>query len=255
MNLSPPTASSSKRKADENEIIPPSKIARFDNSHTPPQNLSEARAKSPWTYDRIRLTPPKSGQRIAEAVEGDVVALIRFYGTSTPAMIDREWLSRLDGNQWHSSSLVCFYCYEVANAYVEGMPGRSMDLVVLHSDTWGLRTHGNSGPGALRHKKTPCPLEYKYIAFPGNETNSHFFLCLILWPSDLLVDVNPIGPVRTTAVILNSMAGLQPRDPAESVKRIIGHLSLGRRLRQQDLSNITVNFPLVSERLIDALFP
>lgn len=254
MNSAHPDTSSSKRKADETDITPPSKIARLSTDYPPPPNLQIARAKSSWKYDRIRLTPPKSGRRISDAVDGDVVALIRFYGTSTPAMIDKEWLSRLEGNRWLSSNLVSFYCYEVGNAYVEGAPGQGTDLVVLHCDTWGLRMSGHSGSGALRHRKAPCPLESKYIAFPGNETNTHFFLCLILWPSDLLLDVNPTGPVRTTAVILNSMAELQPKDPARSVKRIIEHLSLGRRLRQQDLTNITVHFPRVSERLMHALF-
>lgn len=165
-------------------------------------------------------------------------------------MVDKEWLSRLENNRWLSSNQVSFYCYKVGNAYVEGTPGRGMNLVVLHSDTWGLRTRGHPGPGALRHKKAPCPLEYKYIAFPGNETNTHFFLCIILWPSDLLVDVNPIGPVRTTAIILNSMVNLQPENPATSVIRIIEHLSLGRHLRMQDLPDITVHLPRVSGRLI-----
>ncbi|KAG9043291.1 hypothetical protein FS837_009777 [Tulasnella sp. UAMH 9824] len=248
MKSAHPETSSSKRKADETDITPPGKIARLSTDHPPPPSLQAARAKSPWTYDRIRLTPPKSGRRIAEAVEGDVVALIRFYGTSTPAMIEKEWLSRLENNQWLSSNLVSFYCYEVGNAYVEGTPGPGMDLVVLHSDTWGLRMPGHPGPGALRHRNAPCPLEHKYIAFPGNETNTHFFLCLILWPSDLLLDTNPAGPVRTTAVILNSMMELQPKDAESSVKRIIDHLALGRRLRQQELTNITVHFPHVPQQ-------
>ncbi|KAG9041557.1 hypothetical protein FS837_012089 [Tulasnella sp. UAMH 9824] len=249
MDISHPETRYTKRKADETDITLPNKIARLNNDNLPPQNLQEARARSPWTYDRIRLTPPKSGRRISDAVEGDVVAVTRFYGTSTPAMVDKEWLSRLESNRWLSSNQVSFYCYEVGNAYVEGTAGQGMDLVVLHSDAWGLRTRGHPGPGALRHKNAPCPLEHNYIAIPGNETNTHFFLCLILWPSDLLMDVNPTGPVRTTAVILNSMADLQPEDPATSVKRIIKHLSFGRHLRVQDLSDITVHFPRVPQQL------
>ncbi|KAG8927974.1 hypothetical protein FRC01_006644 [Tulasnella sp. 417] len=248
MNPSPAPNSSAKRKAEANDTSPPNKIARLDNADRTPQTIREAREKSPWTYDRIRLTPPESGRSIAEAVDGDVVALIRFYGTSAPAMIEKQWLARLESNQWLSSNQVTFFCYEVANAYVEGTPGRGMDLVALHCDTWGLRTIGHPGPGALRHKNAPSPLEYKYIAFPANENNNHYFLCIILWPSDLLLDINPLGPVRTTALILNSMAEMQPKEPDASVRRIIKQISLGRRLREKELLNITVHMPRMPQQ-------
>lgn len=245
--------SSAKRKLDENETATPNKIARLDDDdHTPVHDVitkSKQQAQaSPWTYAQCRPILPRAGRRISEAIDGDMVAFVRSYGTATPAMVDQQWLPHLEEGKWLSSNEVSFYCYEVGNAYAEGAPGRGMDLVVFHSDTWGLGTPGHNGPGSIRHKSAPCPLEYKYIAFPANESENHFFLCLILWPSDLLVDVNPAGPVRTTAIILNSLASLQPTEPHGKIQRIIGHLSLGRSIRQLELRNLNVRSPRVSGR-------
>lgn len=232
-------------------MAPPNKVARLDGSqrtsvHKVVEKSNQQTRPSPWTYAQCRPVPPKSGRRISEAIDGDMVAFVRCYGTTIPAMVDHEWLPRLEQGKWLSSNEVSFYCYEVGNAYAEGAPGRGMDLAVFHSNTWGLGRSGHNGPGSIRQKDAPCPLEYKYIAFPGNETDNHFFLCLILWPSDLLADINPVGPIRTTAIILNSLANLQPEEPHSSVQRIIGHLALGRPIRQLELRNVKVHLPRVS---------
>lgn len=258
MNDPHPNTSSAKRKSDESGADAPSKIARLESHQAgmrPSLQTSDDRTEqTSWTYDQRRPVAPKSGRRIAEAVAGDMVAILRFYGSTKPAMVDQEWVPCLKEEEWLSSNEASFYCFEVGNAYVEGAPGRGMDLVVFHSDTWGLGKSGHNGSDSLRHRSAPCPLEYKYIAFPANDTENHFFLCLILWPSDLLIDINPIGPVRTTAIILNSLASLQPDDPHDSIRRIIGHLSLGRTIRQQELRKVKVHMPQVSNQFNLGLF-
>ncbi|KAG8932531.1 hypothetical protein FRC01_013433 [Tulasnella sp. 417] len=201
-----------------------------------------------WTLAQQRLTPPGGGRRISEAVNGDMVAGLRFYGTQAPVQIDHEHLLRLEDRQWLSSSLCSFYCYEVGNAYLEGDIGRSMDLVVLHCNTWSLGKPNHPGPSRLRHENAPSPLEYKFVAFPANETEDHFFLCIIAWASDLLADLNPGGPVHTTVFILNSSAHLQPSNAQKSVQNIVKHLSCGRAIREEELQTITVHFPSVPQQ-------
>ncbi|KAG9041945.1 hypothetical protein FS837_011551 [Tulasnella sp. UAMH 9824] len=205
-------------------------------------------AQTCWTYNQIKLTPPASGRRISDGVRGDLVAELRFYGSQRPAQVDHHERSGLEDGKWLPSSVVSFYCYEVGNSYVEGAPGRGMELIVLHCETWGLGKTIHATPPRVTHKEAPCPLEYKYMAFPGNDTGTHYFLCIIAWPSDVLLQVNPLGPVRTTAFILNSLAYLQPKDPEEFVQKIIVNLSSGRPLRLEEIRNIKVYFPQVPQQ-------
>ncbi|KIO27517.1 hypothetical protein M407DRAFT_23206 [Tulasnella calospora MUT 4182] len=247
MDDSHPKTSAAKRKPEGDEPDIPNKIARLGNHQTEQLPVFK-KSESPWTYAQNRLVWPKSGRRISDAIAGDMVAILRFYGTTTPAMIDKEWLPNLEERKWLSSNEVSFYCYEVGNAYVEGAPGRGKDLVVFHCDTWGLGRPDHNGSDSLRHRRAPCALEYKYIAFPANDTNSHYFLCIILWPADLLLDSNPFGPVRTTALVLNSLAEHQPNNAHDSIKRIIGHLSAGRPIRDHELRKLKVHMPRMPQQ-------
>lgn len=193
----------------------------------------------------MRPEPTTSGRRIKDAVKGDLVSILRFYGTTRTAIIDQDELRALEPKQWLSGELCTFWCYEVGNAYLEGGPGRSRDLVVLHCVTW---SYGSWPPDAVKKLRVPGALhtlEHKYIAFPGNDKNTHFFLCIIVDASDLLLDINPSGPVRTTAIILNSIKNMPPTDPEQKVKAIIAQLAEGRKLRTTELDTITVHQPLV----------
>ncbi|KIO24095.1 hypothetical protein M407DRAFT_26532 [Tulasnella calospora MUT 4182] len=201
-----------------------------------------------WTFFNSRPTPPTSGNRIPEAVEGDQVAELRFYGTSFPAAIQQEDLARLEPKQWLSDSLCTFYCYEVGNAYLKGAPGRAKDLVILHARTWHLGSWTHGFPKNVRVKGARPTLEHKYIVFPGNDSETHFFLCIIVFPFDLLLDLNPSGPVRTTALILNSIQQLPPFNPKEKLVSILIRLSEGRPLRENDLGRLKVLHPLMPQQ-------
>lgn len=209
-------------------------------------NPSPQSQNTPWTFGRSRLAPPKSGNRISEAVKGDLVAELRFYGTTIPADIPQEQLRTLEPGQWLTSDLCSFYCYEVGNAYLEGAPGRGRDLVVLHSRTWDLAYWVGGSSPRVRLPGAIHALEPKYLVFPGNDTDSHFFLCIVIRPYDLLYDLNPNGPVRTLALILNSMHEMKPRNAKQKIQGILATLAGGRRLRNEELSDIEVYYPLVS---------
>lgn len=196
-----------------------------------------------WTFSHARLAPPLSRNRIEDAVTGDLVAEQRFYGTTIPADIAQEQLSRLEPGQWLTADLCSFYCNEVGNAYLEA-PGRAKDLVVLHSRTWDLAQWATL-PKRIRIPGASQTLENKFVAFPGNDNGAHFFLCIIIFPHDLLYDLNPSGPVRTKAFILNSLHELQPRNPDRKIKDIIKCLAEGRQLREEKLEDINVFLPVV----------
>ncbi|KIO17893.1 hypothetical protein M407DRAFT_32426 [Tulasnella calospora MUT 4182] len=201
-----------------------------------------------WTFFNARPTPPASGNRIPHAVEGDQVAELRFYGTSIPASIQQEDLARLEPKQWLSDNLCTFYCYEAGNAYLKGAPGRAKDLVVLHARTWHLANWTHGFPKNVRVKGAIPTLEHKYVAFPGNDSETHFFLCIIIFPRDLLLEFNPSGPVRTTALILNSLQQLPPSNPKEKVRSILFRLSEGRPLRDKELARVKVLHPLMPQQ-------
>ncbi|KIO27623.1 hypothetical protein M407DRAFT_7205 [Tulasnella calospora MUT 4182] len=57
-----------------------------------------------------------------------------------------------------------------------------------------------------------CPLDYKYVAFPMNASNLHWVLGILTHASDLLVEHNPNGAIRTSLLILNSIHGYNPPD-------------------------------------------
>lgn len=196
-----------------------------------------------WKYSHTRLVPPKSGNRIPQAVAGDLVAESTFYGTSIPANITHEQLQTLEPGQWLTADICSFHCYEVGNAYLEN-PMNPKDLVVLHSSTWDLAYWPGSST-SVRVSGAPHVFDHNFIAFPGNDDGPHFFLCLIIFPGDLLRDVNPNGPVRTKAFILNSSHGLQPRDPGRKIRNIIMRLAEGRQLRETELQDVNVFFPIV----------
>lgn len=197
-----------------------------------------------WTFSHARLAPPLSRNRIDDAVTGDLVAEQRFYGTTIPADISQEQLRTLEPGQWLTADLCSFYCNEVGNAYLEAAPGRAEDLVVLHSRTWDL-AHWKGTPKGVRVPGALHTLGHKFVAFPGNDNGSHFFLCVIIFPCDLLYDLNPNGPVRTKALILNSLHNLQPHDPDRKIKDILTRLAEGRQLREEKLQDINVFLPVV----------
>ncbi|KIO19406.1 hypothetical protein M407DRAFT_30946 [Tulasnella calospora MUT 4182] len=201
-----------------------------------------------WTFTHSRLAPPLSGNRIQDAVTGDLVAELRFYGTTMPADIPHEQLRNLEPGQWLTADLCSFYCYEVGNAYLEGAPGRWKDLVVLHSRTWDLRHWTAGAPQRVRVPGALQVLEHKYVAFPGNDTDSHFFLCIIIFPRDLLYDLNPNGTVRTMALILNSLQDMQPRNPERKIRDILRRLADGRQLREPELQDINVYLPMMPQQ-------
>ncbi|KIO27545.1 hypothetical protein M407DRAFT_23230 [Tulasnella calospora MUT 4182] len=201
-----------------------------------------------WTFTHSRLAPPLSGNRIRDAVTGDLVAELRFYGTTIPADIAEEQLRTLEPGQWLTADLCSFYCNEVGNAYLEGAPGRWEDLAVLHSRTWDLAHWTAGAPQRVRVPGARQVLEHNYVAFPGNDTGSHFFLCIIIYPKDLLYDLNPNGPVRTVALILNSLHNMQPRDAKNKIKNILMRLSNGRQLREQELQDINVYLPMMPQQ-------
>ncbi|KAG8924289.1 hypothetical protein FRC01_011691 [Tulasnella sp. 417] len=199
----------------------------------------------PWTFYRGRTLPPRSG---GDVVGSDLVMESRFYGTLMAADISHDQLECLEPEQWLSADLCTFYCYEVGNAFLEGAPGRAKDLVVLHSMTWDLAQWTTKYPLKIRVPGAPPVLDHKYIAFPGNDSGTHFFLCIIVNASDLLQEINPQGPVRTMALILNSSHDVQPKDVDLKIQRIVACLAEGRPLREKELSNITVYQPRVIQQ-------
>lgn len=198
-----------------------------------------------WTFSHASPVPTKSGRRMDAALRGDLISNLRFYGTTRTADIDQAQLASLEAKQWLSADLCTFLCYEAGNRYLEAGPGRAEDLVVLHSTTWDFWLWTDGTPKKVRLPGALPVLEHKYIAFPGNDTNTHFFLCIIVNASDLLVETNPSGPVRTAVLILNSLKHMPPKNPEEKVKTIITCLADGRPLREKDLDHVEVHQPLV----------
>ncbi|KAG8920226.1 hypothetical protein FRC00_010304, partial [Tulasnella sp. 408] len=184
----------------------------------------------------------------------DLAASLTFYGTAIPAEITHDQVQTLEPGQYLTADLCSFYCYEVGNAYVEGMhaPGRLNDLVVLHSLTWDL-AYWPASPKGVRVSGAPHVFDHKFVAFPGNDDGPHFFLCIIIFPGDLLRDVNPDGPVRTKVFILNSSHGLQPRDPDRKIKNIIMKLAEGRQLREAELQDVHVFLPMAKDPIDGSL--
>ncbi|KAG8923186.1 hypothetical protein FRC01_013101 [Tulasnella sp. 417] len=204
--------------------------------------------KVPWTLLQKDLVPPASGNRIDSAAPKDQVAEMRFYGTLDPADIIQESLVRLEEGRWLNDNQCTFYCYEVGNAYLEGSARRSSSLVVLHARTWRYSAWDGGYPKHIREKGLQPALACDYLAFPANDSENHFFLCIIVHPCDLLLDNNPDGPVRTVAIILNSLSGLKPTQPQTKIRKIISHLAQGLQLRQNELSNLKVYQPLVAQQ-------
>lgn len=210
-----------------------------------------------WTFSHVRPVPAKSGRRFDNAVKGDLISNMRFYGTTRTADIDQSQLDSLEPEQWLSADLCTFLCYEVGNAYLEAAPGRVQDLVVLHCATWDLEVWTEGTAKKVRLPGASHVLEHKYIAFPGNDSNTHFFLCIIVNAPDLLLEKNPTGPVRTTALILNSLQHMRPKNPEHKIKTLITCLADGRPLREKELDHIEVHQPLVgiSSKLLSSISP
>ncbi|KAG8925063.1 hypothetical protein FRC01_010727 [Tulasnella sp. 417] len=211
-------------------------------------NPSTQQTQPLWTFAQSRISRPLSRNRIPEAITGDVVADLRFYGTTIPADISQEQLQTLEPGQWLSADLCSFYCNEVGNTYLEGAPGREKDLVVLHSRTWDLGRGLGGAPKRIRSPGATHVLEHKYLVFPGNDSGNHFFLCIVIYPSDLLYEINPHGPIRTVALILNSLHDLKPRDPQQKIINILSRLTGGRRIHEDKLHEIEVYQPLMPQQ-------
>lgn len=153
----------------------------------------------------------------------------------------------MEPGQWLTVQLVNFYLFEVANIYVEQNPGSGRDLCALPESIW-------SGSNSSRGKYSPRPrcdtmesvLDFKFVAFAGNCTNSHYYLCIIAYASDILADRNPSGEVRTVALVLNSLKGIGPTDADNRFCNVILRLGKSRPIRKDGLKKLQVYYSRVS---------
>lgn len=196
-----------------------------------------------WTYIHYRPRPPKG-------LPTDSVALTSTYGDASATSIERSDLPRLDDGRWLVTSLVDFHCYEVGNAFVERNPERYRDLCVLSSTCWSTCSSSKGKyTDSTRIDPSASPLDYKCVAFPMNANNSHWVLGILTHASDLLVEHNPKGPVRTSFLVLNSIHGFNPPDLNKRYLDFIRLLSMGKAIRSGALSHVNLFKPKVSDQL------
>lgn len=196
---------------------------------------------------RLALQRTYEMKPLERSIPGDnLVATHRFYGSVAPASIDREELKRLEPGKWLTVNLVNFYLFEVANSFVEQNPGQGKAHSALPESIWsGSNSSRGKYSSRPRCDKTESALDFEFVAFPGNCTNSHFYLCIIAYASDILADHNPNGEVRTAGIILNSVKGIGPSDALDRFRNVILRLGKTRPIRKDGLKKLKVYYPEV----------
>lgn len=203
------------------------------------------------TYETLRLERPIPGEK--GPTSSELVTTHRFYGSSSPASIDRSMLDRLAPGKWLTVDFVNFYIFEVANSYVEQTPGAGRVVCALPESIWSSsdNSHGQYSPRP-RRDKAESVLDFDYVAFPGNCTNSHYYLCIIAYASDILADRNPSGDVRTVGLVLNSFIKIGPTDAPNRFRNVILRLGKQRPIREDGLKKLKVYYPRVSNAIESA---
>ncbi|KAG9042714.1 hypothetical protein FS837_010477 [Tulasnella sp. UAMH 9824] len=234
------------RNEDENEpdiLVEPNQAGERTRTDNPPRLALQR------TYEMKPLERPIPG---AESICGDLVATHRFYGSVAPASIDRDELKRLEPGRWLSVGLVNFYLFEVANSFVEQNPGRGEELCALPESIWsGSNSSRGKYSSRPRCDKTESPLDFDFVVFAGNCTNSHYYLCIIAYASDILADRNPSGEVRTAGLVLNSLKGIGPSDALDRFRNVILRLGKTRPIRKDGLKKLKVYYPEVPQQQND----
>ncbi|KIO20784.1 hypothetical protein M407DRAFT_29580 [Tulasnella calospora MUT 4182] len=231
----------SEDEAESDILVDPDEAAGQEEAENRPR-LAPQR-----TYNTKVLERPMPGEK--GSVFGELVATHRFYGSVTPASIDRNALKRLEPGKWLNVDLVNFYVFEVANSYIEQHPGSGRLVCALPESIW-------SCSDSSRGKYTPRPrcdnmesvLDFKFVTFAGNCTNSHYYLCVIAYASDLLADRNPSGEVRTVGLVLNSLKSIGPTDATDRFRNVILRLGKQRPIRKDGLDKLKVYHPRVPQQ-------
>ncbi|KIO27205.1 hypothetical protein M407DRAFT_23509 [Tulasnella calospora MUT 4182] len=233
------------RSDDESEpdiLVDPGQLAEQNITDGPPR-LAPQR-----TYEMKPLERPPLGEK--RSICGDLVATHRFYGSVTPASIDRSDLSRLDPGQWLNVQLVNFYVFEVVNSFVEQTPGSGRVVCALPESIWsGSNSSRGKYTSRPRCDKMESPLDFDFVVFAGNCTDSHYYLCIIAYASDLLVDRNPTGDVRTIGLVLNSLKAIGPSDAPDRFRNVILRLGKTRPIRNDGLKKLKIYYPRVPQQL------
>ncbi|KIO24580.1 hypothetical protein M407DRAFT_8856 [Tulasnella calospora MUT 4182] len=81
-----------------------------------------------------------------------------------------------------------------------------------------------------------------------NASNSHWVLGILTHASDLLVEHNPGGPIRTSLLILNSIHGYNPRELNVCYGDFIRLLSFKKPLRRGAVSKVKLFKPEVLQQ-------
>lgn len=197
------------------------------------------------TYQLKPLERTDAGSPISPSKE--LIATHRFYRSVTPASIDRCELERLAPEKWLNTDLVNFYVFEVANSYLEHTPGAGRTVCALPESIWSSSSdnRGNYTPRP-RCDKMESALDFDYVAFAGNCSNTHYYLCIIAYASDLLADRNPSRDVQTVCLVLNSLRTIGPTDAPDRFRNVILRLGKKRPIRKDGLKRLKVYYPRVS---------
>lgn len=230
-----------RRSEDKDEpdiLVEPDQAGERAKTDNPPRLALQR------TYEMKPLERTKPG---VESICGNLVATHRFYGSVAPASVDRDELKRLEPGRWLSVNLVNFYLFEVANSFVEQNPGCGRALCALPESIWsGSSSSRGKYSSRLRCDKTESPLDFDFVVFAGNCTNSHYYLCIIAYASDILADRNPNGEVRTAGLVLNTLKDIGPSDALDRFRNVILRLGKTRPIRKDGLKGLKVYYPEVS---------
>ncbi|KAG8929551.1 Sentrin-specific protease 6 [Tulasnella sp. 417] len=220
-------------------LVEPNQVADQKPTDNPPRPALQR------TYEMKALERPLSNN---SSVCGDLVASHRFYGSVIPASIDCKDLQRLEPGQWLTVDLVNFYVFEVANSFVEQNPGFGRAVCALPESIWSGSNSSQSSYSRLRWDNMESPLDFDFVVFAGNCTNSHFYLCIIAYASDILADRNPTGEVRTVGLVLNSLRAIGPSDAPDRFRNVILRLGKTRPIRKDGLKKLAIYYPEVPQQ-------
>ncbi|KIO16374.1 hypothetical protein M407DRAFT_12850 [Tulasnella calospora MUT 4182] len=131
----------------------------------------------------------------------------------------------------------------LAQNVTDSLPGFGKHLHAVSR----LNTNSNQEPAAQKPTDVESAKE-RYVAFPMNASNSHWVLGILTHASDLLVEHNPNGPIRTSLLVLNSIHGYNPREFNARYMDFICLLSFKKPLRRGALSKVKVLKPEVLQQ-------
>lgn len=205
---------------------------------------------SRWTYSNPH---PKDKSAANQISPGTPAVRYQVYGSEKDHPVDRSYFERLKPGGWLPCALVDLYLSEVANTYFEaGDLSRFAELCLLPTQAFYSvqETNGRYLPHTLLDQWKSA-LEHTHVAFPMNARENHWLLGIITHASDLLQEVNPVGPIRTAFLVLNSIKTHNPSNLEARVRQMVNLLAVGKPLRPGGVSRLRFFYPPASASWFD----